>query len=434
MTPVLLALLIAAESEPALPAPPPVIAEPDEAPVRSSGGDPFGTEPGGFQAGGLSFRFLLQTRYSQAWADDSTNPYVASAAPSDAWAFRENYLAHHGDGWTLNRFFMRLAATPTVHLGFKAIVDFAELLHDNAASAVKQAYVEVKPIPRRLEITAGAFKIPFSTMELDPIASYEAASLGPTDDLLKDLGFAGRDVGAQVRVAPLSKRKLLQLYFGVFRGNAVDENASPTGTIAGRIESRPLKFLTVGASFADKPVTQLYERPFTISRSKVIPRPDLGSTNPYAKHLGAGKAAEVDLALKLGGLSVRGEGLMGDRVDLDTRYGAQRWWAAWGLAAFRFSAGPIDLMPVARVEWLDGDRDRSDSGQRLSMTAGLNFLFTDGIRLLLDVSRTNVQAGSPLLSQPKPLPVPTADATGWVDHPYRDLGNTKVTVQLQVVM
>ncbi len=420
-------------------APLPITDDPGETPLRSGGGDAFGADPGGFQAGGLSFRFLLQTRYSQTWADKSTNPYMYNPmdlSRSGSWAFREDYVAHKNDGWVINRFFMRMGATPTPTLGFKAIIDFAELVHNNADSAVKQAYVELKPIPRRLEITAGVFKVPFSTMELDPIASYELGSLGATDDLLKDLAFAGRAVGAQVRVAPLSKRKLLQLSLGAFGGNAYDEHASPIGAIAARVETRPVKFLTLGASFVDKPNAYTYERPFTLSKSKIIPRPDLGSMNVYARHLGAGKAAEVDASLKLGGFALRAEGLMGDRVDLDTRYGARKWMAVWGLAAYRCVSGPVDVMPAARFEWLDGDRDDAASGGRKIGSIGLNVIFNDSTRLLVDVSHTSVQAGSPLLDQPTPLPAQTVgpDGVKWIEHPYFELPQTKITVQLQVVM
>jgi len=50
-------------------------------------------------------------------------------------------------------------------------------------------------------------------------------------------------------------------------------------------------------------------------------------------------------------------------------------------------------MPAVRVEWLDGDRKRSNGGL-LYLSGGLNFDFTRNLRLLVDLSYQNAQPSS----------------------------------------
>ena len=77
----------------------------DDAPKDSFAGDPFGDDAGGVSAGALSLRVLLQTRYGQTFAKPSQN-----ARPG--YALREDVLVHDGDGFDLQRFFLRLGADP----------------------------------------------------------------------------------------------------------------------------------------------------------------------------------------------------------------------------------------------------------------------------------------------------------------------------------
>ncbi len=412
-------------------------APPDESPAEGAalGGDLFGNGPGGVQIGYFNIRTFLQARYTQNWAEKSTNPAVGNngnlSVPS--FADRENYLATKDDGWAVNRLLLRLGANPSPQYGFKSTIDFAALIDNQPRRAAKQAYGEVNPIVGRLEFTAGLFKIPFSTMELDPIAQYELASLGHIDDLIKDLGFAGRDAGAQVRISPLPKKKHLRILFGLFRGEAHDENASATGVVAGRLESNLAKIVTLGASVVGKPRSYSYSRPFRTSNRDKIPQEDITISNLFQENRAAGKAMSADIGLKLDKLHVRGEAMMGDRVDIDTRYGARTWWAAWGLVAYRIKVGAYQLMPAARFEWLDADRE-NDTGRRLRASVGLNFILNKGVRLLLDVSRTQVQPSSPLLDQPSPLPAPRFTDGIFIDNPYYDLSRTKAVLQLQMLM
>ncbi len=383
----------------------------DDPPKDSFAGDPFGDEAGGVSAGALSLRVLLQTRYRQTFAKPSKNS-------RPGYALREDVLVHDGDGFDLQRFFLRLGAEPLPELGFKAILDFSKL--NNPENVLKQAYATVRPLPKRVEIALGILKLPYSTMELDPIARFELTDLGATDDVIKNLGFGGRDVGVELMVAPLPKPKLLRVSLGAFAGHAKDEHASPLGAIGARIESKPLKGLRLGVDAIGMPTSQDYKRPFETSSKDVLPNPT-DPLYPREQNWAAGKAYSADATFERHHLMVRAEGLIGDRVDVVERYGARSFWAAWALAAYDVHAGWLRLTPVVRAEWLDLDRDHA-VGRRRELTAGVGIPFKKQMRFLVDVKRTNVQKGTPVIDSPKPLPA----------FPYFDRSSTRVTAQFQL--
>ena len=383
----------------------------DDAPKDVFAGDPFGDENGGVSAGAISLRVLLQLRYRQTYAKHSHNP-----RPN--YAPREDVLAHDGDGFDLQRFFVRLAADPIPELGFKAILDFAKL--NNPDNVLKQAYATVRPVPKRVEIAAGILKLPYSTMELDPIARFELSDLGSTDDLIKELGFGGRDVGAELMVAPLPTPKLLRISLGAFGGHAKDEHASPLGAMGARIETKPLKGLRIGVDAVAMPNSQDYKRPFETGSKDVLPAPP-DPLYPREQRWASGKAYSADISFERHHFTLRTEGLLGDRVDVDERYGARSFWAVWALAAYDIHVGWLRLTPAVRVEWLDLDRDH-DVGGRREIAAGIGVPFKKRIRLLVDVKRTDVEKGTPVIDSPKPLPAV----------PYFDLDSTRVTAQLQI--
>jgi hypothetical protein len=424
---------VVAPSEPPAPEPPsqPSAAEPAVAPelapppppepttqtglTPSFEGDPWGDEPGNLVAGPISFRVLLQTRYEDTFAKHSQNPRLG-------YAVAEDVLVNNGDGFSLQRFFFRMAADPTPWLGFKAILDFAKLRGSDVSNVLKQAYVTLRPIPKRVEFAAGVFKLPFSILELDPVARYELTGLGDADDVAKALGFAGRDVGAEIMIAPLDKPRWLRIMAGVFRGHAKDEEASPLGAVGARVESKPWKALRLGVDVVGMPFSANYKRPFETSSKEALPVPP-DPMYPYERRWASGKAYSADVTYSQHRLMLRAEGMLGDRVDVDLRYGARSFWAVWGLAAYRIKAGPLQLMPALRGEWLDADREHK-SGGRLELTLGFSVLYKKSVRVVIDVTRTQVQAQTPALEQPKPIPF----------YPYLDLSNTQVVLQLQVVL
>ncbi|MET0593055.1 MAG: hypothetical protein ABW133_10170, partial [Polyangiaceae bacterium] len=388
----------------------------DELPSgRAVPGDPWGEERGGAELGVISLRAMLQARYTATFASKSTN-----VRPD--YAVRENFLAEEGDGFALNRFFLRIAGDPSEYVGLKAILDFAELADDNAEGTVKQAYAILKPIPRRLRIVTGLFKLPFSTMELDPIAKYELADLGQSDALIKDLGYGGRDLGAEVIAAPLAEPDWLHVIAGAFRGHSHDENDLLFGTIGARIESEPFKGFRLGVDMVDHLRDTVYQRPFDTKKKHVLPDPP----NPFfptQKTWGAGRAWSADISFERYHLTARAEAMVGDRVDVDAAFGVRTFGAVWGLLAYRFRTGPVQLMPALRAEWLDGDREHK-IGLRRELSAGFTVILSKNARLLFDVTRTDVEKGSPLLDQPLPLQVP----------PYLELNQTRTVGQLQVEM
>jgi len=378
-------------------------------------GDPFGEEQGGAELGPISLRAMLQARYTATFASAST-----SVRPD--YVVRENYLAQQGDGWGLNRFFLRVQGDPSELVGLKAILDFAELAAGDAEGTVKQAYAIIKPIPRHLKFVAGLFKLPFSTMELDPIAQYELADLGPSDALLKDLGYGGRDLGAEMIASPLPRPDDLRVVLGAFRGHTQDENDFLFGTIGARIESEPVKGLRLGIDMVDHVRDVVYRRPFDTKNKHVLPNPP-DPFYPTQKDWSAGRAWSADISFERFHLTARVEGMFGDRVDIDESYGARTFASIWGLVAYRFRVGPVHLMPALRAEWLDGDREHK-IGLRRALSVGINLILSKNARLLLDATRTDVEKGSPILDQPKPLQVP----------PFLDLNDTRLVGQLQILM
>ena len=170
------------------------------APRPNAKGDAFGDEPENApKTKGFAFRFLLQTRYTRVFDDASVKD------------------AESNDGFALNRAFFRGVVHPYKWLSAKLLVDFAEFAYSNPQQALKLAYGEIKPI-KRIELTFGLFKRTYSLLELLPIAEYELADTGPTDNLIKDTQFGGRDAGAMVRGDPLPKRRWLHIYLGAFGG------------------------------------------------------------------------------------------------------------------------------------------------------------------------------------------------------------------------
>jgi hypothetical protein len=392
----------------------PMVADPEADPSAPTG-DPFGGHGSGLRVGFLQFRFLGQIRYGRTFSADSKN---ASAS----YRVAENDLARDGDGVRLNRFFVRLAADPLPYLQLKTIIDLAEFVHDNADSAVKQAFVELKPIPKHVEVTVGLFKLPFSILELDPTAEFPFAEFGQADDLVRDLGYAGRDIGAELMVAPLAKAKLLRFAFGAFRGEAKNESNAVVGSIGGRIESTPIKGLRFGVDWVEHPQSIHLRNALETSNKDVMLNPS-DPLYPRSEAYSAGRAFSADVQYRRHHLRVAVEGMLGDRTDVDTRYGARSFYAVWGLAGYRFKAATVHWMPAVRAMLWDADREHA-VGLRRELAIALNIDFTDNVRLVLDLTRIDVQAGSALLDQPKPL-----QAT-----PYSQLDGTRMIAQLQVVL
>jgi len=164
-----------------------------------------------------------------------------------------------------------------------------------------------------------------------------------------------------------------------------------------------------------------YKRPFETSDKQVLPEPP-DPLFPREQSWASGTAWGADATYRYKKhLMLRAEGLWGDRIDVDERYGARRFFGAYAMLAVRVPVGNLTVQPAARAEWLDADL-QSDTGQRSVITLATQVIFSRYLRLLLDVTHMNVQDESPILDQPRPL----------ATYPYFDLDDTRATAQLQL--
>jgi hypothetical protein len=263
-------------------------------------------------------------------------------------------------------------------------------------------------------------KLPFSILELDPVSKHEFTHMGQANSLATNLDLAGRDVGIEVMLAPFAKPKYLELVAGVFGGHAKEEDSSIIGSVGGRLESRALKGFRFGIDCVAHPTSNTYQNPFETGGKELLPNP-ANPAYPRSRTWSSGQAYSADVTFSRERWMLRTEAMVGTRVDHDTRYGAERWGAVWGIAAYRFAAGPIQLQPALRAEWLDTDLERK-AGLRRQLSLALAAYFSKATRLLADVTHTDVQSNSPVLAQPEPLR----------EVPYCALDDTRITGQLQV--
>ncbi len=338
------------------------------APRANPNGDVFGDEPElGPKIHGFQFRMLLQTRYNYEFNDK--NP------------IKDN-------GFSLNRAFLRGFAQPYKWLSAKLLVDFAEFAYSNPQQALKQVYGELRP-HKRLQFTVGLFKRTYGLQELLPIAEWEFADTGPSDNLIKVTQFGGRDVGVMVRGDPLPKKRWLQIYLAAFggAGEGAENVAGTTGTthagpdlaapsllLEGRLESRPIKHLTLGLGGAWRPQSAV------------------NADTPEISQVTTGTAVGADATFSNQLLELRGEWLYGDRTDINYRMDARTFMAAWGLLAVRFPVGPAVLMPAARFEWLNDDLQHPE-GDRYMISGALNLDITHQVRFLVDLTRQIMRPG-----------------------------------------
>ncbi len=363
--------------------------------VTTTMGDAFGDEADA----GTELRVLIQTRYGET-APSSSRP-------------GERALAQDPDGWVLNRAFLRVVAKPTSWLSGKVLLDFAALRTEDLPQSVKLAYATIQLHPR-IALSAGLFKRSYSLLELLPIGEYEFGDNGPTDGLIKDLGFGGRDVGAQVDFSPLPRKKYLKVSLGAFQGGHADVTAAVNGLLTARLESSPTKHIHFGAD-------AVWRRKASVA--------DYGTSDGAQSD---GWAWSADAIVDYPRFIVRGEVLGGDRTDVKNRFNpdfsapATSYLGSWLLGLYRIPVGKSVVMPGVKFEWLDSDRQHN-VGNHFLLSGSLNLDFDPRVRLLLDVTHQWVDSGTMPLGK---KPAGDTDTGTW--KPFYDVDFTRVVVQLQV--
>lgn len=387
--------------------------ERDDAPAQNP--DKFDPDlPDVALVGPISIHTLLQVRYAATFAEASRNP-------RPGYAVSEDIIVHDNDGFRLRRMYLRLLVNPVDWFSSKLVLNFAKFASGSVEYVVRQAYIGVAPVPDHVEFTAGLLQLPFSLMKLTSASRLEVADKGPTSDLATEQGFAGRDLGVSVRVSPLEKRKRLRLTLGAYRGHARDEHASPLGLLGARLTFKPIKGLELGSGVMHHLFDARYKRPFETSDKQELPLPP-DPLYPHEKTWSKGTAWGIDASFEHDKrLLVRAEGMWGDRVDADERYGARAFFGAFALISYRFQVGPITLQPALRGEWSDADLDH-DVGTRRVYTIAMHVILDQHVRVLLDVIHVDAENSTPVINSPRPLP-----AT-----PYFELDHTRALCQLQV--
>jgi hypothetical protein len=279
--------------------------------------------------------------------------------------------------------------------------------------------VGIHPFGKYLDLQLGVVKLPFSILELNPTARFEFADYGPGNELTKDLGFAGHDIGAQLVIAPLEKSRWLRATLGAYRAHAHDEHASPLGMLGARVESEALKHLRCGVDVLWQPRSYQYKEAFNTSSKDVLPNPP-DPLFPASEYWGDAYAASADVSFTPKRFSARAEGMLGKRGDRVTAYGANHFAGAWLILSHRFEVGDTKLRPAVRGEWFDADSTRR-GGTRRALSGSFTTEFSKRIQLMLDVTHIWVEPKTPVLDPPKPFP----------ETPYLDLDATRITLQLQ---
>jgi hypothetical protein len=339
---------------------------------------------------------MFQLRYQQTSVDivPGLDSLVREQFPNPSVAAETiraiEDTARAQDGVRIHRAFLRLGTRPIERLRGETVLDFARLFsEEDKGQFVRTAFADFTPVDR-VSLQLGILDIPFSLFELfDHFneAKLELSEKGPTHELLHHLGLAGRDIGAVLEVAPLPERKWLHLHGGVLNGGASGgQSYRGPGLLALRAISQPIEQVQFGAGLVYRPsaIDAWWEE-----------------LRFRYQEYDQGLAYSADVIVKTGPLVVRAEWLSGDRTDNDVpvplkqrRGDARTFMSAWGLVAARLPVGSVHLIPAFRLEWLDVDREHTQTGSMIHLSGAVTLELSERLRLLGDVSRHWVQYGT----------------------------------------
>jgi len=150
---------------------------------------------------------------------------------------------------------IKLGWKPTKRLRAVLQTELSGLVTDRTPGAtLRNAYVQYK-LFRGFSLRMGQFKKPFSRLELTGRYSLPLTSRGEGNDLMSgDLGFAGRDIGLEIR-GKLRWGGGFQYKLGIFNGsgmNQVEADLNGAKDLAGRVEWEPTPWLTAGTGLSLK--------------------------------------------------------------------------------------------------------------------------------------------------------------------------------------
>lgn len=325
--------------------------------VEEAGDSPKIKAGDGFELGAI-----LQARYEDA---------IPHGGDADTRAFEEQ-----NDGWAIRRARFEAKFEPEKHVKGELYFDYIDANKKNA-SALKDAFIEVRP-HKRIAITVGQFKVPFSVMHLRSVAHLEVAENGATDDLLVQQGFAGFDQGLMGTVKPLPKKKWLIASVGVFANQAHAQQATPAGLVAARVTSEIVPGLQLGAGIAWRPKTV---------GDPSMPDPKHPEADRYGGH-----AIGVDARFQYDWLHLQAEVVHGTRTE-PWRGAAGTFLGATFLGSVDVPVCDMKIVPALKLEMVD-DNLEYGVGRRLLGTVAASWWFRDDTRLLVEVEEVKTQAGS----------------------------------------
>ncbi len=335
-------------------------------------------------------RALVQARLEQTSEQTSPglerlvrNNYPSPSLQADTLrTIRDTARAR--DGMQLRRAWLEVEANPLPDLHGELRLDLARLFRDDRALAVFEVGFAQYSFTKGLALAAGLFELPFSLFELVHDPEFELAEKGPAHELLEHLGYAGSDVGVMLTVRPVPQLTLLTA--ATSAGAVGAQTSASPGLFVGRVVFEPWAGFRVGAGVSSRPTTvQTWFEEYRFRYQAAD----------------SGTAYAADATLTSGRLTLRTEFMAGRRTDNDVvtplllRRGAARNFAAgWVMASFRQQVGRTFVTPAFRAEYLDADREHSQTGGILYFSAGINFDFSERFRVLWDLSQHYVQPGT----------------------------------------
>jgi hypothetical protein len=264
---------------------------------------------------------------------------------------------------------------------------------------LRDAYIRIEPV-RWFGFQMGHFKKPFSRLELTSRRKLSTISRGEANDYaLGFLDYGGRDIGAMIS-GRLIKSIKLEYAASVFNGGGIDNVYMGTDSLdyVFRLESRPLNWLSVGASFSARVVEEEdFEEFFDATDYEGLQDPDfpdwLSTGNPdyallrftdeYKWLAGTHVMGELDLELRFGGFEAIVETMLGENWWFEE---SPYLWSISSLFSYRFPLfeGAMAVEPVLFAELLHiEDPDWAWRVRMVELNPGVNVHFGEDVRLMI---------------------------------------------------